>query len=117
MGLTSIITGSFAVGESLTGSLVLNDLTLIGITTGSNHSGSTISFLVSNDNVKYLPLFKDTGVEYTISASFVARSYYLDPIIFYPWNYVQARLGTSASAILQKTVTSYFDFTTKKYIH
>lgn len=87
-----------------TGSFPLNDLTLVGIITGSNLSASAVSFQVSNDNIRYYSLFSEDG-EVTISGvgggSAVAIS--LDPGDFYAWNWVKVRQGTSGSPVTQKT--------------
>jgi len=114
MSLQFIVTGSFVIGNTTTNPIVLNELTLTGITTGSNLSGSLVSFLVSNDNTTYAPLYNDSSVEVTLNVTTAARSYALDSKNFFPWSFVKLRQGASASAIAQTTVNSFVDFSLKK---
>ena len=93
--------GSIAIGSSTTDPVVMNQMTLCGIITGSTLSASTLSFLVSNDGDTYYPLFGTSGSEITISASPMARGYALETGNYFPWQFVKLREGTSASAVLQ----------------
>jgi hypothetical protein len=115
-GLTpqTIITGSFVVGNSTTNPIVLGELNSLGITTGSNLTGTSMTFLVSTDNITYTPLYNKDSTEVSLTITAAARSYALDPATFYTWPYVKGRLGTSASAVLQQTVNSLVYFNAKK---
>jgi hypothetical protein len=113
MSLQSIITGTFSIGQSQTGIIQLNELTLCGLTTGSNLSGSVLSFLVSLDGSNFYPLYDSSSAEVTISVSAASRAYAVDPSSFYSWNFIKLREGTSASAVLQATVNSTVQFSAK----
>lgn len=114
MSLQRIISGSFVVGQSQTNAVTLNELTLVGFTiTGSSISGSQVSFLVSTDGTDYYPLINSSGTEITITSGSIAKAYDLDEATFFPWNFVKARLGTSASAVLQATNNQLVKFNAK----
>lgn len=106
-----VASGSFVVGQSQTNSIVLDERVLTGITiSGSTITGTKITFLVSTDGTNFYPLYDSDSSEVSITTTTAARSYNLKPTIFMPWNYVKARLGTSASAVLQATVNSLVEF-------
>jgi hypothetical protein len=105
--------GSIVIGNSQSNCIQFNELTAVGLTTGSNITGTTLSFLVSNNNIDFYPLYDSTGTEVTISASSVARSYALSPLVFFPWNFMKLREGTSSSAVLQSGVDTSFKINTK----
>jgi hypothetical protein len=113
MSLQFEVSGSIVVGQSQSNAVKLNELTAVGLTTGSNITASTLSFLVSTDGNTFYPLYDSTSTEVTISASSVARSYTLDPAVFYPWNFLKVREGNSASAVLQATVNTLFTINSK----
>lgn len=96
---------TFVVGQSETPVALLNENSLSGIiVTGSSITGTKITFLVSNDNTTFYPLYNSTSEEVSITTTTSARAYSLEPKDFLPWLYVKARLGTSASAVLQATI-------------
>jgi hypothetical protein len=105
-------TDSFVVGQSQTNPIIINENSLLGlVVAGSSISGSLISFLVSTDGVTYYPLFDSTNTEVTLTVSSTTKAYSLNHEAFEPWNYVKARLGTSASAKLQAGVDTPLEFT------
>jgi hypothetical protein len=114
MSLQFVVTGSFVVGDTTTNPVTLNECNLVGITTGSNLTGTAMTFLVSTNNGTYTPLYDSTSTEVSLTITTAARSYSLSPSVFFPWNFVKARLGTSASAVAQTTVNSFIDFNMKK---
>ena len=114
MSLQFIVTGSFVVGQTITNSVTLNECSLVGITTGSNLTGTAMTFTVSDDGSSFFPLYDNTSIEVSLTITTAARSYSLSPSVFFPWNFVKARLGTSASAVAQTTVNSFVDFNMKK---
>jgi hypothetical protein len=99
------VNGTFTIGLSETDAVQLNEVyTLSGLTiTGSCITGSLISFLVSNDGSNFYPLVNSSSTELTLTVSASARSFATDWNSFLSWNFVKARLGTSASAVNQKT--------------
>lgn len=105
--------GSIVVGQSQSNAIQLNDLTAVGLTTGSNISGSMLSFLVSVDGATFYPLYNSSGTEVTYSASSVARAYVLDRDTFLAWNFIKLREGTSGSAILQAGVNTLFNINSR----
>ena len=106
---TDIKSGSFAVGSTETTPISLNEYALVGITSGSNLTATSLTFQVSSDNVIWYPLFTDLG-EYAITASSAVRAYALDPTAFMGWNLVKLRQGTSSSAVAQATATGLVTF-------
>lgn len=114
MAFQKIISGSFVVGQSESNAVQLNEGTLVGLTvSGSTLSASSVTFLASADGVTYLPLYDDTGTEVALTVSTAARNYTLDPSVFFPWNFIKARQGTSASAVLQAGQDTLLQFNVK----
>jgi hypothetical protein len=105
MALQKIIDTTIVTGSTVTDSIKLNELMLVGlISTGSYMSGSMVSFLVSIDDVTFLPLYNSDGTEVTFSSTNgKIQAWALDPNDFYAWNFIKVREGTSASAIAQAT--------------
>jgi hypothetical protein len=108
-----ITTGTIVVGQSQSNAIQLNEGTLVGVTTGSNVTGTTMTFLVSDDGAGFFPLYDWDSAEVSITTGSFARSYTLNCAKFLPWNFVKARLGNSASAVLQATVNTFIDFNVK----
>ena len=105
-----IKSGSFVVGNTQSNAVGLNGGNLIGLTvSGSVASasaisvtGSAISFLTSNDGTNYYSLYDSTGTEVVLLISTTTpRNYALNNTVFYPWNFVIAREGISASPVAQ----------------
>ncbi len=114
MAFQQIESGSFVVGQSQTNAVQLNELSLTGITvSASTITGTTMTFLVSTDGINYYPLYDNTGTEVSLTIGAAARSYNVDPTVFFPWNFVKARLGTSASPVLQATYDTQLQFNAK----
>lgn len=98
------ITDSFIVGQTTSGSISLNAGMLTGITiTGSKITGTSMTFVVSQDGSNFYPLYDSDSTEVSLTIATVARSYNVEPRIFLGWSWVKARLGTSASAVAQAT--------------
>jgi len=96
------LTSDFIVGQTTSGSIVLNNSTLMGVTiSGSKITGTKMTFVVSTDGTTYYSLYDDTSTEVSLTVTTAARSYIIDPKAFLPWSFVKARLGTSASAVAQ----------------
>jgi hypothetical protein len=116
MPYQTLIAGSIVIGQSQTNPIQLNNLTLVGITTASYLSGSSISFLVSADGINYYSLYSTTG-EYTFysgsAASANSQAVSLDPSVFFGWPWVKARLGMSGSPVLQATRDAILNFNVK----
>jgi len=111
MTAISHVTKTFAVGQSQSASLMLNQWMLSGMQiSGSHLTATSITFLVSDKGDTYYPLYDSTSTEVSITTGSYARAYSLKPTDFYPWNYVIAREGTSASPVLQTDVAQDFDF-------
>jgi hypothetical protein len=109
------ISGSFIIGQSQTGTAQLNAETLSGFTiTGSKITGTSVTFLVSDDGTNFYPLYDKDSTEVVLTTTTAARSYSVDMGTFYPWNFVKARLGTSASAVLQSGADQSVEFVTQK---
>ena len=96
--------GSVVIGQTTSNAIFLNEnVTPVAITTGSDITATTLTFLVSNDGVNYNSLYDDTSTEVSITVTSAARSYRLNPLNFWPFNSLKVREGTSASAVAQKT--------------
>jgi hypothetical protein len=114
MGFFKDITTSIAVGATTTDAIKLNEVNNpVGITSGSGISASALTFLVSNDNITYTPLYDKSSTEVALFSGSVARSWALDIPNFYPWLFMKIREGTSTSAISQKTVDVNFTVSTR----
>lgn len=113
MALQNVTTGSIVVGNTTTNPIKLNELNAVGITTGSNITATTLTFLVSVDGTTYTPLYDSASTEVSLTVTTAARSYSLSPGVFYPWNFVKIVEGTSASNVAQKTVTTFIDLNAK----
>jgi hypothetical protein len=94
--------GTFVVGQSQTDPIMMNERVLTGFVVSDNViSGSLISFLVSVDGTNYFPLLDNNSTEVTLTVSTTPKAYNLNPELFMAWDFIKARLGTSASAINQ----------------
>ena len=115
MGL-NYFSGSVGVGDTTSRPFNLGEnKTPVGFTTGSNISGSLISFLVSNDGVTYVPLYDETSTEVSFTITTAARGYILEPQNSWPWKFMKIRLGTSASSKAQAAVTTNFTLVTRTF--
>jgi len=115
MALRNVITGSFVVGQSQTNSVLMNENTLVGLTvTGSYLAASEITFLVSDDNSSFYPMYDSSSDEVSLTTGSYARSYSLDAESFFAWDYVKARQGNSASALNQTIRDIDIKFITKR---
>jgi hypothetical protein len=113
MSWQKITTGSIVVGQTQSNAIQLNEGTLCGITTGSNVTGTVMTFMVSDDGTSFFPLYDPTSTEVSLTITTAARAYSLSLQNFYPWNFVKARLGNSASSVAQATVNTFIDFNFK----
>ena len=112
MGLR-YISGSIVAGQTTSSRFILGETnTPIGITTGSNITGTKLSFLVSNDNITYLPLYDATSTEVSLTVTTAARAYELEPLNTWAWRFMKVYAGVSASAVAQ-AVSTYFTIITK----
>jgi hypothetical protein len=103
----------FVVGQSETSAIKLNERTVTGfIVSGSTITGTAVTFLVSFDGIIFYPLYDYDSSEVSITVAGSARGYNLNPLLFTPWNHIKARLGTSASAVLQTTYDAGVEFIT-----
>jgi hypothetical protein len=101
-------------GASQSNTVSLNEGTLTGfIITGSVVTGTTISFLVSFDGTNFYPLYDNENSEVTITTASFSRAYSFNPVTGMPWNFIKARLGTSASAVNQQTYDAGVQFITE----
>ncbi len=95
---------SFLVGQSQTGIVKTNEGVLTGfLISGSVITGSLVTFLVSRDGTNFYPLYNYDSTEVSLTVTTAARAYSLNPNEFMGWDYAKARLGSSASAVLQAT--------------
>ena len=94
---------TFGVNATNTEAISLNSYSLVGFTTGSTCTNNALTFLVSNDDATYYPLYDNTSTEVSITGSQIPRAYSLDAVTFWPWQFVKIRQGTSASALAQLT--------------
>ena len=113
MGL-NYFSGSVAVGQTMSRPFNLGEnKTPVGITTGSNITGTALTFLVSNDNVTYVSLYDETSTEVSLTITTAARGYALPLPQTWPWKFMKVRLGTSASSVAQTLVTTNFTLVTR----
>ena len=106
---------SIVVGGSVSNPITLNENTVAGITAGSSLTATTLTFLVSMDNVNYYSLYDNTSTEVSLTlVSGSSRAYALSASSFFPWNFVKLREGNSASAVNQATVDAVFGVSLKK---
>ena len=102
MSIYKSIPATFVVGETETEAISLNEGSLAGIIiSGSNITGSLVSFLVSSDGTNFFPLFNESNAEVAITVSSTPKAYAFSSGNFGSWLFVKARLGTSGSAVLQ----------------
>jgi len=95
---------TFVVGQTTTGSILLNEGALTGfIVTGSVLTGTQITFTASLDGINFYSLYDADSTEVGLTYAGSPRAYSLNPSVFMAWNSVKARLGTSASAVAQAT--------------
>jgi hypothetical protein len=98
-------TVTIAAGASLSGASAAHPgKHLFGVVTASTWDAAKITFQVSMDGVAWFNL-RDKTAEYEIAAITGAAAVGLDLGIFYPWNYVKVRSGTSAAATNQVDAT------------
>ena len=98
------ITGTFAVGQSETEVIQLNDMNLLGIViTGSYLTGTKMTFLGSEDGTNFYSVYDDTATEVSLTLASASRCHSILPQNFLPWHFIKGRLGTAASAVLQTT--------------
>ena len=115
MALRDVITGNFVIGQSQTNSILMNENTLVGvIVTGSYLTASEITFLVSDDNTTFYPMYDSSSAELSITTGSYARGYSLDAESFFAWDYIKARQGNSASPVNQITKNIDMKFITKR---
>lgn len=94
--------GSFAVGESQTSAIRINQGTLVGfLVSASTLTATTVTFLGSADGTNFYPLYNSESSEISLTTGSFARGYSLNSADFFPWNHIKARQGNSASAVLQ----------------
>ena len=116
MGL-NYLSASVVVGQTTSNRIILGENnTPVGITTGSNITGTVLTFLVSNDNITYVPLYDDTSTEDSLTVTTDARAYSFLPTQTWPWRFIKIREGNSASAVAQATVNTLFTIVSKKLI-
>lgn len=114
MALQNIVSASFVVGESESSPIQLNEGTLAGITiTGSSLTATSVTFLGSTDGTNYYPLHDEESEEVTLTTGSVARGYSVDTNTFFPWNWIKAREGTSASPVNQTIEFQDIEFNIK----
>jgi hemolysin activation/secretion protein len=102
--------GSTATGTQ-TGVVTLNERTLTGfIVSASTITGTKVTFLVSTDAISFYPLYDSDSSEVSLTVTSASRAYNLKPSVFLPWDYIKARLGTSASAVAQATYSTGVEF-------
>lgn len=102
MSVYKSIPATFVVGQTETEIISLNEGSLSGIViSGSNITGSLVSFLVSSDGTNFFPLFNESNTEVTLVVSSTPKAYALATQNFIGWLYIKARLGTSGSAKAQ----------------
>jgi hypothetical protein len=105
MTIMNPISGVISIGSTTSGVLKLNEINNpVGLTAGSGLTATTLTFLVSNDNATYTPLYDNTSTEVSLTSASVGRSWALDIPTFYGWNFMKVREGTAASAVAQATV-------------
>jgi hypothetical protein len=109
------LSGSIVVGNTTSNPIQVNNFIFAGLTTGSSLTGTTLSFLVSNDGTNYYPLYDNTSTEVTLTVTTAARAYALNPNNFYPWNFIKVREGNSASQVAQASANALFTFVSVTY--
>jgi len=99
-------TYTIPVGQTTSGSIFLNEGALTGLyIAGSVVTGTTLTFLVSNDNgANFGALYTSGSTEVSLAVTSASvRSYALNPGDFRGFDVIKLRLGTSASAVAQAT--------------
>ena len=115
MALRKVVTESFVVGQSETDSVMMNENTLVGlVVAGSSLTASELTFLVSDDNVTFYPMYDSASAEVSLTTGSYVGSYSLDAESFFAWDYLKARQGTSASAVNQTVEDIDIKFITKR---
>jgi hypothetical protein len=105
MTIMQPISGLISVGSTTTGVLKLNEINNpVGLTAGSGLTATSLTFLVSNDNITYTPLYDNNSMEVSLTSSSLARSWALGIDTFFPWLFMKVQEGTSSSAVAQATV-------------
>lgn len=98
------VSASVVVGNTTTNPISLNSWVPTSlIVSGSVLTGTSLTFVVSDDNVTYYPLFDETSTEVSLTFAGSPRAYNLNPSNFWGWNFLKIREGTSASAKAQAT--------------
>jgi hypothetical protein len=112
---TSSESGSIVVGGTMTNVITLSEFQALGITTASNVTASTLTFLVSLDGTTFYDLYDETSTEVSITTSASAnRAYRLNVPSLLGWNKFKIREGTSASPVAQQTNNVVFNVVTAK---
>lgn len=106
------ISDNFLIGNLFSStSIVLNEKALCGlIISSSTITGSLVTFLGSRDGINFYPIMNNSSSEVTLTVSASPRCFSLNWQDFFPYGYVRARLGTSASSVMQKTYNTPIDF-------
>lgn len=101
---------SIVIGNTTSNPIVLNQMTPVGLlTSASVITGTSITFLVSDDGTTYVPLYDDTSTEVALTFSGSPRAWNLPVKSFFGWTFMKIRLGTSASAKAQATYNAPMD--------
>jgi hypothetical protein len=112
MSNTIYVTATIGAGSSISNAINTNQFVVDSITTGSNTSGSTLTFLVSNDGTTFFPLYTNANVEYSIlsgsAPNAAPRAYYVADDALDSFRSFKICLGTSASRINQVTDPAIF---------
>jgi hypothetical protein len=117
MALQKVTSGCIANGSNQSIAITLNELTPVGIIAGSTLSASGLSFLGSVDGINFYGIYDKSSEVLVVSGSAPnasARSYSLDPMTFFPYNFIKVRMGSSASSTVQAGSDFLFSLNTKK---
>ena len=98
------VSASIVIGNTTTNPIQLNSWVPTAIiSTGSVITGTSLTFVVSDDGDTYYSLYDDTSTEISLTFAGSPRAYKLNPSNFWGWNFMKIREGTSASAKAQAT--------------
>lgn len=110
MAFRNSISGSIVVGQTTSNALFLDNKAPVALVlSGSVVTGTKLSFLVSNDDATYLPMYDETSTEFSLTVTNAARVYSLPATKFWGWNSMKVYEGVSASAVAQATYNVLFD--------
>lgn len=97
---TAVLPVTIANGASLSGSVYVNERTVVGLEMPAAWTAASITFQASQDDTTYNDVYDNDGTELTVTAA-ASRYIILSPAKFVGAKYLKVRSGTSGSAVNQ----------------